>query len=160
MKKIIVFFLFVGLLAGCHDAYTPEPPPAFVGKVSANIDGKYYETSDLILLQYFPDSNTLLFATKIDDKYLSFMIRNVEAPVLKTVHFMASDQSDDGFHVQYGKEKGIFPTKGEWRLESKEGRHVKARFWAENANTDQTKTIVIEGGTIDIILPGRHYSRY
>ncbi len=169
MKKILVFFLFVALLAGCHDAYTPEPPPVLLGKITASIDGKPYETTDLILLKYFPHDNTLLFATKVDDKYLSFIINNIELPVLKAVPQIPYVHPDVGFNIHYSigindlnseDKAGYISQKGEWRLESKEGRHVKARFWVETANANQTKTIVIEGGTIDIILPDRHYSRY
>ncbi len=160
MKKIIVFFLFVALLAGCHDAYTPEPPPAFVGKVSAVIDGKPYETKDLTLIFYWPEFNSLSFVIKVDNQYLSFIINNTELSFLKGVSVIATGQPNDGFNIQYDKDGGYNVQKGEWYLESKEGLHLKANFWAEVADRTQTKTISIEGGKIDIVLPDRRYTRH
>ncbi len=157
MKKIIAFFFFITLLAGCHEVYTPIEP-AFTGKISGVLNGKPFETRDLTLIFYLPDFNSLAFTAKVDDQVLSFLINNTELSLLKSKHYISG--SDPAFNIQYNKDGGYNIQKGEWYLDNKEGLHLKANFWAEIADRTQTKTISVEGGKADIILPDRHYTRF
>ncbi len=160
MKKIIVFFFFVALLAGCHEARTPEPAPPFVGKVSAVIDGKPYETRDLLLISHFPETKSISFGIiRGENEGLYFSLNNLEATLLKAVPYHHTD-FDHSFLLICNKDKASYRTqKGQYLVQSREGNHIKASFWAELSDPQTNKTIVIEGGTIDIILPDRRYLR-
>ncbi len=160
MKKIIVLFLFVGLLAGCHDA--PEPPPVLLGKITASIDGKPYETTDLLLISNFPEDKTISFGITKENTGLYFRLNNVEAALLKGISNSNSSYDGTSTFTMIFNDKDretYYSQKGQYLVQSREGNRIKATFWGELSNLTQTKTIVIEGGTIDIILPDRRYLR-
>ena len=157
MKKIVLFFFFVVLLASCQNTpLRPEPPP-FIGKMSVVINGKKVETENLTLF-YYSEGDWLVFQADLGDETLAFTLNDIRLPILDRPYDPTLGTHTLGeLAIVYEKSQKYTAEKGEWRLESRKGRQVQASFWAEAKNSPKTETVLIENGTIEFVLPENYY---